>query len=304
MSIDLASLEVAIVSGLAFGCVYALLALGFNLVVAACGVFSLAQSAIISGGVVAYFVFGQQAGVPYLVVLVGLILGGAAINAAVELIAVRRFLRDARSLSHETFVSTLASSLALTSLVALVFGGEQYPTASFVSSDPVDLLGLNVRPLFLVIFATTATVAVLLELVLRHTEMGLVMRAVVADKEGAELFGINVARVVQGAFIASGALVGVAAFLIAPLLQASAFVGDQIQIYGIAAVAIGGFASFRGAFVGGLLVGLIHGVTPLFFEATWATPLVYLLLLTVLLIKPAGIFGRSGLFGAAEGRQV
>jgi branched-chain amino acid transport system permease protein len=76
------------------------------------------------------------------------------------------------------------------------------------------------------------------------------------------------------------------------------------MLFGFASIAIGGFASFRGAVVGGLIVGLILGLTPAFTDQTWRGPLVWVAMVIVLFIRPAGLFGKGGQFGAVSVRQV
>jgi branched-subunit amino acid ABC-type transport system permease component len=99
-------------------------------------------------------------------------------------------------------------------------------------------------------------------------------------------------------------MAALAGYLFAPVLSASAFVGESVMLFGFAAIAIGGFASFRGALIGGLLVGLILGLTPAFFDPTWRGPFVFAAMLAVLFIWPSGFFGRGGQFGATSVRQV
>jgi branched-chain amino acid transport system permease protein len=116
--------------------------------------------------------------------------------------------------------------------------------------------------------------------------------------------GISVFRVVQTAFIASGIMAALVGFLAAPVLSASPFVGESVMLFGFASIAIGGFASFRGAVVGGLIVGLILGLTPAFVDQTWRGPVVWVVMVIVLFIRPAGLFGKGGQFGAVSVRQV
>ena len=90
-----------------------------------------------------------------------------------------------------------------------------------------------------------------------------------------------------------GGLACLAGFMVAPVSTASVFVGDRFALFGFAAMAIGGYGSFRGAIAGGLIVGLITGLTPVWFNASLTQPLVFAALLTVLLVRPAGLFGRA-----------
>jgi branched-chain amino acid transport system permease protein len=241
---------------------------------------------------------------PLLVVAVVMGIGALA-GAFAELVGVRRILATRpKDVAHDTMVSTLGLGMAGNALVAILFGTNILPVESFVSANPVVISGVPIRPVYIVMPIVVLVVAVGVELVLRFTEFGIVTRAVIASNEGASLLGISVRTVVQGAFVASAIMAAVAGFLVAPVLSASAFVGESMMLFGFAAIAIGGFASFRGAMVGGLIVGLILGLTPAFMDPTWRGPLVWVAMVVVLFIRPAGQFGKGGQFGAASVRQV
>jgi branched-chain amino acid transport system permease protein len=303
---DFQTLAVAIVVGIALGCVYALVAISFNLVLAACGVFNLTIGGVITAGVIISYELGTNSGwSPILVVLIVMAFGGA-IGWVAEILAVRRVLAmRPKDVAHDTMVSTLGLGMAMTALAAILFGTNILPVDSYVSSEPIVLADVPIRPVYLVMPVVVVAVAIGVELVLRHTEFGMVTRAVIASNEGASLMGISVNRVVQGAFVASGTMAGLAAFLIAPVTSASPFVGEQVMLFGFAAIAIGGFASFKGALFGGLLVGLVVGVTPAFLnEPSLRGPLVWAAMVVVLFIRPAGLFGKGGQFGAAAVREV
>lgn len=303
---DLQTLGIAIAVGLGLGCVYALVAISFNLVLSACGVFNLTIGGVITVGVIASYELGTKAGwSPILVALTVMAFGGV-VGGLTELVAVRRVLAmRPKDVAHDTMVSTLGLGMAMNAAAAILFGTNIFPVDSYVSADPVVLADVPIRPVYLVMPVVVIVVALIIELILRYTEIGVVTRAVIASNEGASLMGISVNRVVRGAFIASGVMAGLGAFLIAPVVSASPFVGEQVMLFGFAAIAIGGFASFRGSLFGGLIVGLVVGVTPAFLqEPSLRGPLVWAVMVVVLFIKPAGLFGKGGQFGAAAVREV
>ncbi len=296
---------VAVVVGLATGAMYALVAIAFNLVLAACGVFNLAISAIITGAVIFSYLLGTKADLHPLLVLVIVLAMGAAGGAFTELIAVRRILAvRPKDVAHDTMVSTLGLGIAGNALAAILFGTIVWPVDSYVSANPVVVDGIPIRPVYIVMTVVGIVLAIAVELVLRYTQFGIVTRAVISSNEGASLMGISVVRVVQTAFVASGIMAALIGFLSAPVLSASPFVGESVMLFGFAAIAIGGFASFRGAVIGGLIVGLILGLTPAFADQTWRGPVVWVVMVIVLFIKPAGLFGKGGQFGAVSVRQV
>jgi branched-chain amino acid transport system permease protein len=306
----MSAIEAAIISGVGLGSAYALVGVAYNIVLASSGVFNLAQSSVITVAVVVAYVLAHSIGMPiWLIVPVVVALGGMA-GVLSELIAVRRFVgrnvlhTGLVGLTEETVVTTLGLSLAMTALVQLTFGNDIHPVTSYVPLQPIVLVGILVQPIYIAITAVTALIAFAIEMVLLHTEIGLVMRAIIVDPEGASLLGTNVRRVVQVAFLIAGAMGGIVALLIAPITEASAFVGGSLTLYGFAALAIGGFGSFRGVIAGGVIVGLVSQLSQVFLATQWGGPAVLLLMLTVLLVRPAGLFGRAGLFGSQASREV
>jgi branched-subunit amino acid ABC-type transport system permease component len=127
--------------------------------------------------------------------------------------------------------------------------------------------------------------------------VGYMLRAVLEDPEGAALIGINTPRVIRRVFAVAGVLSGIAGYLIAPITQASPYVADSLGLFAFAAMTIGGFGSFAGSLAGGLIVGLITGVAAGFLDPHWTRPLIFVICLLVLLLRPGGIFGSRGVFG-------
>jgi branched-chain amino acid transport system permease protein len=300
----LGTLEIGIVSGIGLGCAYALVALAYNLVLASSGVFNLGQGGLISGGTILTVVFGETLGLSLPLTLILVVAIGAVAGSLSELVAVRAFLGARGEIAEETLVSTLGLGLVLTAVAALLFGGDVHAVKSYAPLSPVFLGNVPIQPIYIVMLGVVIVVAGGIELVLRYTGIGLVTRAIIADPEGSSLLGISVIRVVQVSFIISGALAALAAYLIAPVTSASVYVGDSVALYGFAALAIGGFGSFRGAVLGGLIVGLGSVMAQVILAPDWSRPVIFLLLIVTLVLRPAGLFGRAGMFGARASREV
>jgi branched-chain amino acid transport system permease protein len=143
-----------------------------------------------------------------------------------------------------------------------------------------------------------------LEIVMARTTLGLVFRATTIDREGASGVGINCRLVIAGSFVVAGALAGLAGFLLAPVTTASIGVGDNLALLAFVAMAIGGFGSFRGVVVGGLVVGIVQAFVPVYINAIWTRPVLFGAMIALLLVRPSGIFGRRGAFGSQALRSV
>lgn len=286
-----------LVSGIALGSIYTLLAISYNLVLAATGIFNFAQGVVVMAGTFFALYLGDRLGWPFPLAIAAAALGGAVLGLVTELIAVRPVMGRTPDLGLAAVITTLGLGLAMISGWALVAGSDPQPVRSYVSTHPIFLGPVPVRPIYLVMTAATLVVALAIDTVLRRTMLGFTLRAVLEDPEGASLVGINTPRVIRRVFAVAGVLSGIAGYLVAPVTQSSPFVADEVGLFAFAAMTIGGFGSFAGALAGGLVVGILTGEAAGFLNPHLTRPLVFLMCLLVLLVRPGGIFGTRGIFG-------
>jgi branched-subunit amino acid ABC-type transport system permease component len=297
---------IGIVTGLGLGSMYALISAGYTLILASSGVFNFAQGSIVMAGALGAYGLSDEAHLPFPVTCVAVVAGGAVAGVISELLAVHPVARGAHgnNLTEGTLVTTLGLGLAMNSAVALTFGLDTRPVPSYVSDSPITLLGVPIRPVYLVMMGAVIVFAVVMEVVLHRTRTGVVLRATVEDSEGASLNGISILRVVLRSFAVAGAIAALAGALVVPVTSASPFLADQIALLGFAGMAIGGYGSFTGALVGGMVVGLLTGLLPIWVDPHLSKVLVYLVMVGFLLLRPRGLFGSAGMFGAARLRDV
>lgn len=297
---------IATVSGLGLGGLYGLVAMGYTLVMAASGVFNFAQGSIVMGGALVMLGLWQYLHWPILGVVGVVLLGGALLGILSYVLAVFPVAKrhGVAELTEGTLVTTFGLGLILNSVTALTFGYNTVPVNSYVSDSPLRIAGVPIRPIYLVMIGATVVIVIAMEMFLRRTRTGLVLRATVLDSEGAILAGIPIMRVVLRAFLVAGALAALAGLLMVPVTSASPFIADQLALYGFAGMAIGGYGSFKGAFVGGVVVGVATTVPPIWVNPTFVSTIVYGLMLLVLLVRPRGLFGSAGTFGSARLRDV
>lgn len=298
----------AIVAGLGVGSIYGIIAMGYTLILGASGVFNFAQGSAVMAGALVSFGLGTQLHYPVLVV-VGIVMAtGGVVGLVSHTIAVLPLTHRTgiSSLTFGTFLSTLGLGLAFNSIVSLTFGdGTIEPVNFYVSTTSIRVFGLDIRPIYLVMMGVTAALAIIFEYISRATPTGLVMRAVFNDIEGAAIAGISITSAVRRVFVVGCMLAALAGFLVAPISFAQTGIANQYAFYGFAAMAIGGYGSFVGAILGGLLVGLVGEVPVIWINPNWSGALIYAALLVILLARPQGIFGSGGsAFGAAAIREV
>ncbi len=301
-------LKSAIIAGVGIGSIYSIIAMGYTLILGASGVFNFAQGSAVMGGALVSYALGTLEHIPLLVVVAIVMATGAVTGLMTHTIAVLPLTRRSglSNLTFGTFLSTLGVGLVFNSIMSLGFGDSKiYPVNFYVPQGAYHWLGLDIRPIYAVMFLVTVAVVVIFEIVNRHTGAGLIMRAVFNDIEGAALAGISITKAVRRVFVIGCLLAAVAGFLIAPLTFAQTQIANQYAFYGFAAMAIGGYGSFTGAIVGGLIVGLVSEVPLIWVNPDASGPLIYAALLVVLLARPQGIFGSGGAaFGAEALREV
>jgi branched-chain amino acid transport system permease protein len=302
--VTITAIALGAITGLALASIYVLIAISFTLILAASGVFNFAQGTIAMGGTILSFLLGVQLGWPPLVTAAAIGALGVAAGLVNHLLAVWPAMGRAKSFTHTTMLTTIGLGTGVNALVALFFGSDSYRVPSYVSDEPLHLFSIPLRPTYLVMICVGTGVTLLVDWVVRRTETGQMFRATLEDPEGARLLGIDTRKVIALAFGLAGAMSGLAGFLIAPPIGASAFTAQDLAFYGFAGMAIGGFGSFAGSLVGGLIVGLVAGLTPTLAPPHLVLPLLWIIVVAVLLVKPMGLWGAAGLFGSAGLREV
>lgn len=300
----LTAVLLGVVTGCALASIYVLIAISFTLVLAASGVFNFAQGTIVMGGTVLAFLLGVKLGWPVAITIAAIAAAGLIAGLLTHLGAVWPAIGRSRSFTHTTMLSTIGLATAVNAIVALLFGSDSHRVPSYVSDDPIVVLSLPLRPIYLLIVVAGASVTLGIEWLMRRTELGHMFRATLEDSEGARLLGIDTRKIVVFAFALAGVMSALAGYLIAPVIAASAFTAQELAFYGFAGMAIGGFGSFAGALAGGAIVGVLAGVIPAVANPHWALPALWIVVVAILLVKPAGLRGTGGLFGSARIREV
>ena len=280
----------AIVTGLSQGAMIALVALGYTMVYGVLKLINFAHSEVFMmaayAGLFAMTALGGAAS-PVLAGVLGTLLAmaaAAALGATIERVAYRPLRGRGRSaiVRVTPLVTAIGCSVFLQNLAQLLF------TARL---RPYPRLFEQTRP---VIFATAIAVMIALEIVVKRTWFGRAMRALSANEEAARLMGIPTSRVIAGAFALGSSLAAVGAVL---------FCLDQSQVYptmgfvigtrAFVAAVLGGIGSITGAMLGGLLIGVLGELVKLTDYSGGVDVLVFLVLIAVLLVRPAGLLGRA-----------
>jgi branched-chain amino acid transport system permease protein len=277
-----------LISGLASGALYASAALVYNVMFSTSKVLSVTtgHTAMLGGVFGAWFI--GTLGVPAPAALLGSIAVGALFGLLTDLIAIRRVL--ARSDEHLWLLSTLALGTMVQQAVALWWGTEPRPFPRLLPQD--FSAGLADQKYWLPIVAALLMAAGL-ELFYRRTLYGKLFMAMAEDAFAARARGVPTDRIRLLSYVLAGAMGGLAGFAAGQLTFAYFALGLTLTLNGFIALAVGGLGSNTGALVGGAALGILSSVTTYFIGGEYQNTVAVGLLLVVLLLKPAGLFGSA-----------
>jgi len=277
-----------LISGLAIGSVYAVIALSFEIAYEASGVVNFATGQLVTLGALigASSMAYTKANVP--VSYAGTLLAMAAVGVAFFLLV----FQPLRSKPAVTIViGTVAVGIAIQNSAQLVWGPLPAATASPVGAAVVQLGGVAIRAHALFVIAATMLLIGGVYLLLHHTPLGKQFRALAQDPDAARLMGIRVTRLHAVTWILVAALAGIAGLLLAPIWFIDVTMGDSLALKAFAAAIIGGFGSIPGAICGGILVGLAEILGASYISSAYKDALVFALMVGFLLVRPQGLFG-------------
>lgn len=281
-----------LVNGLSLGSLYAIFAIGFGLIFANMNILNVAHGAFATWGVIAAYFLLINADVPFWVAVLAGVLGSGAIGLLAELFAFKP-LRDRNAGMLGSIIVAVGIWIILLNLAEVVLGPnpKAMPEGTF-PSQPIDVFGIVVPPIFLVNFAALVVVAVGLSLFLSKTRFGAAIRSVGFKPETASIVGVNTKLVLSVTAILAAGIAGLAGVLTSFSTNNVSFtVGEGLLLKGFAAVVIGGFGNIRGAVIAGVGIGLLEAMTLQYLSTTFRDAITFGLLLAFLVIRPQGIFG-------------
>ncbi len=290
-----------VVNGVSAGLCYALVAIGFTLIFGVLGAVNFAHSEVYMLGAFAGLFVALAFAPPLFVLLLIVAAVGAALGVGLERIAFRplRRARDeaslkSRALQEATLLSSLAVGIVVRELAEIAFGGDEQPVPDrLMINDPLPWGDVVFARGDIIIFATACVTLVGLHVLLRHTRIGLSVRAVSDDVLGALYSGIDANRVIVWTFAIGSAIGAVAGLLVGLYYGAIApYMGFTPTLKAFVAMLMGGLTSIPGAVACALLIGLCESFTTDFISSRWVGIVPYVLLLVTLVFFPRGLFGR------------
>lgn len=278
-----------LLNGMAQGCVYALVALGFVLIYKATETVSFVQGELMMvGGFIALISMGPLA-LPFWLAFVFALAGTAAMGYGMERFLLRQLLGQP---AFTLVLMTLAVGMVLRGLVMMIpgIGTETHVLQAPWREATLAWGGLQLNADRLVVMFVTAVLALLLFVGFRFTRIGIAMQAASMNQIAAHYVGIPVERLNTFVWALSGGIAALAGVLLAPMTFVHVGMGF-VGLKALPAAVLGGFASLPGAFVGGLLIGVTEALAGFYLPEGYKDVAPYVLVLLVLMFMPDGLFG-------------
>ena len=295
-----------LVNGVTTGALYALVALGFSMVYGVLKLLNFAHGDLyMVGAYIGFFVIQWFGGAQHLTIAVPLLLVIMFVLAAALVgglgVAIERFayrpLRDAPRIAP--LITAIGVSFFLESSALLLFGAQYrvYNTADFISlSSGIQIGSVTIDSVQILVLVLGVVLMAGLQLLVNRTRLGRQMRAVAADREAAEMLGINVNFVITATFFLGSALAGVAGIMGGLLFnQVTSTIGFIAGLKAFTAAVVGGIGSIPGAMLGGLVIGVAESFVTGYISSTYSNLIVFGILIVVMLIRPSGLLGRAQL---------
>jgi branched-chain amino acid transport system permease protein len=276
-----------IISGVAVGCIYALVALGFVLIYKATEVINFAQGEFMMIGAFVAYTLIALLKLPFLPALAFTLVFMFFFGIFLDRVMFRPLVGEE---AFALVMVTLGLSFTLRSVAGMIWTYDTFDFPFIFSEKPLVLGSLVISTIHLTIIVSSVILMFLLYLFFKFTDIGIAMQATSQNQLAAYLMGIGVKKVFLLTWAISAVIAAMAGILIAPISFLHANMGF-IGLKAFPAAVLGGFGSIPGAIVGGLIIGLSENLAGAYLTTGFKNVFAYIILIIVLMIRPEGIFG-------------
>ena len=279
-----------VVNGLVLGSTYALIALGLTMIYGILGIVNWAHSELYMLGAFVGVYLVVHLHLPFLLGLVLAMLIMALFGMAMDLLVFRP-LRSAPEMNM--IIGTLGISIFLVQAAVIVFSPNPVRFPTEFSDAYLSFMGISITLQRLMVFCVTLVLIALLNYIIKYTTVGKAMRACEQNRDAAKLMGIDINRISLITCAIGAALAAAAGTLVGPIFLVSPQMGLAAISKVFAVVILGGMGNVPGAIWAAFILGLAESLTAGFISSYYKDIVTFCILIAVLIVKPAGLFGRS-----------
>ena len=282
-----------LISGISLGSVYALIALGYTMVYGIAKMLNFAHGDIIMVGSYVAFIAINSMGLPVPVSILLSVVVCTVLGMVIERVAYKP-LRHASKLA--VLITAIGASYFLQNVALLIFGANTKSFTSIVGNGSVQLAGGALSVTMVTIVTVIACVVIMIGLMafMKYSKAGHAMLAVSEDDGAAQLMGINVNATIALTFAIGSGLAAIAGVLLCSAYPSlTPYTGSMPGIKAFVAAVFGGIGSIPGAFIGGILLGVIEILGKAYISSQLADAIVFAVLIVVLVVKPTGLLGKQ-----------
>jgi branched-chain amino acid transport system permease protein len=279
------------ITGLAWGSVYACIALGFVLIYKATDVFNFAQPELMMLGAYMAFSLITFLRLPFVAAFLGALVLMAVVGALLEMMVIRPMVGEP---VLAVIMVTLGMANVLRGTTGLIWGYEELQLPTPFPQDPILLWGAAISQAEIYTIVTTGILLIVFFLFFKYSQSGISMRATAEDTTTAFLMGINVKRVFTGSWVIASIVATIAGVFLASFTFLEPIMGF-IGLRALPAMILGGLDSVPGAIIGGLIIGVTENLAGFYLEDYLGTGIkeiiAYVIVLIVMMVRPYGLFG-------------
>ncbi len=286
-----------IFAGITYGAIYAIVAIGFNIIYNTTGIINFAQGEFVMlGGMISISLFDYM-NLPTAIALAVVIT--MVIGALVEIVFIR-WLKSPSVL--RMIIITIGVSILIREVALHVWGESVRSLPYFIGDEitSVSILGAHISPQVFCVLATCTVMMLLLGVFFKTTSVGREMRACAANSTAAILCGINTKNMVTLSFVLSAAIGALAGAVMSPITYSQYNIGTGLAIKGFTVAILGGLGSSGGAVIAGLLLGIIEAFSVSVLPLAFQEAISIAILLLILFIRPHGLFGSKDAAGLKQ----
>lgn len=280
-----------LVNGLCQGAIYALMAIGYSVVVGVVGMVTFTHGEVIMLGAFASFYLFEAFGNNLLLGIIGSFMASWLIGIAVYKVCYEKFFNAPRYIS---LLCTIGMSMLLKNLAQIIFGPNQKPMLNIIENKSFQVGVIQISLVQIIIIVIVVVLSILLTLFFNKTKYGIALRAVSQDKTASYMMGINVKRIAMlGNCIGCG-FGGIAGCLLSIYYQTlSATMGSSLGMKAFSSSVLGGLTDIRSSALGGLSIGVIENLGITVSQASFRDVFAFVFLIIVLIVKPEGFTSKK-----------